>query len=155
MFNGNANEHKLDSLTRFADAKIAANDLQIDNGHFVTITGWFIEQATAATCLEWVSQTKEIYASDNQTVGKATVNYYWADLRDTWAVEVEGWVLTDANVGQFANIVVIAWATAQENKHRLDFASLGISGQLRIEWVSKNWAVAYVSIVQSCVLAWL
>ena len=154
-FNWNANEYKIDSLTRFADAKIASNDLQIDNGHFVTINAGFIEQATAATCIEWVSQTKNIYATDNQTIGKATVNYYGADLRDTWEVTVEWWVLTNANVGQFANIVVIAWATAQENKHRLDFASLGVSGQLRIEGVSKNWAVAIVSIVQSCALAWL
>lgn len=63
---------------------IAANSLSVANGDLLTLSAGFVIKAVAAsTAIIGVANGTKVYASDNQTVAKAKVNYMVVEPRET------------------------------------------------------------------------
>lgn len=82
--------------------EIATNSLSVANGDLLTLTAGFIAKAVAAsTQIIGVANGTKTYASDNQTVAKAKVNYLAVIPRETVLEIATSADVTQANVGKF------------------------------------------------------
>jgi len=82
--------------------EIATNSLAVSNGDMLTLTSGFVAKAVAAsTQIIGIANGTKTFASDNQTVAKAKVNYLRVLPRET-ILELETSAdVTQANVGKF------------------------------------------------------
>jgi len=69
---------------------VAANSLAVESGMFLMDSSNFVAKATAGSSIIGVSQTEKTFASDNQTVAKANVNYSPIFDNDTYIIEGTG-----------------------------------------------------------------
>lgn len=82
--------------------EIAANSLSVANGDLLTLASGFVAKAVAAsTQIIGVANGTKVYASDNQTVAKAKVNYLSVIPRETVLEIATSADVTQANVGKF------------------------------------------------------
>jgi len=73
---------------------VGKNSLVITSSDFITKATGVIDKALATESLIWISATKETYASDNQTVWLANVNYTPFDTNSKYELPVVWEVLT-------------------------------------------------------------
>jgi hypothetical protein len=85
---------------------VAANSLDLTAGAtFLKISGGFVAQATAPTDrIVGVNQTAALFASDNQTVAKATVDFVPKESDHYYLVAISGGTITQADEGKFYNL---------------------------------------------------
>lgn len=90
------------SYNKVSRQEIATNSLSITNGDLLTLTAGFVAKAVAAsTQIIGVANGTKVYASDNQTVAKAKVNYLAVTPRETVLEIATSADVTQANVGKF------------------------------------------------------
>jgi len=100
--------------------EIATNSLAVSNGDMLTLTSGFVAKAVAAsTQIIGIANGTKTFASDNQTVAKAKVNYLRVLPRET-ILELETSAdVTQANVGKFYTLTAAqkvdaaTWATVK------------------------------------------
>lgn len=73
---------------------IWANSLELDWAYFVKSTGNIVDKAGAGERIVGVNDTEATYASDNQTVAKAVVNYTPDEADRTYKTNIAGQVIT-------------------------------------------------------------
>lgn len=84
---------------------IGANSVDTTTGDcFVSISGNIVSKATSSTVIAGVSITQKVFASDNQTVAKAPLNYTPTDVDNIYAVTITGGTITVADEGKFYNL---------------------------------------------------
>lgn len=85
---------------------VASNSLDLTGGAtFLKRSSGFIAQATAASDrIIGVNQTEASFASDNQTVAKATVDFLPKECDHYYTVTISGGSLSAASEGSFFNL---------------------------------------------------
>lgn len=85
---------------------IGANSLDLTAGAtFLKRSGNIISQATAPTDrIIGVNQTAALFASDNETVAKALVDYVPKESDHSYLVAISGGTITAADEGKFYNL---------------------------------------------------
>lgn len=71
---------------------------------FVTISGNVVAKSTAGDEIAGVSLTRKVYASDNQTVAMAALDYIPVDVDNVYAVTITGGTITAADEGKFFDL---------------------------------------------------
>lgn len=84
---------------------IAANSLSVANGDLLTLSGGVAKAVAASPVIIGVANGTKTYASDNQTVAKAKVNYLNCSPRETvLEIETSASTLAQTDVGKFYTI---------------------------------------------------
>lgn len=71
---------------------------------FVLKTNEFVLKATAGSAIDGVSITQKAYASDNQTVAKAPLNYMPLDTDSLYDVTITGGTITIVDEGKYYDL---------------------------------------------------
>ena len=94
---------------------IAQNSLDTTGwDKFVTVSGEFINAATAGSRVDWVSLTRKAFTSDNQTVAKARIGYIPSSVNNTYWVTITWGTITISDDGKYYNLtdaVTVDWTT--------------------------------------------
>jgi hypothetical protein len=123
-------------------AEIAANSLSIANGDMISLTTGFVAKAVAAsTAISGIANGTKTYASDNQTVAKAKVNYLRVIPRET-ILELETSAdATQANVGRYFTL------TAGQ---KVDVATVatakGVLPLMMVEYIGSTTKARFVAV---------
>lgn len=97
--------HKMAGYTGNELGGIGANSTDTSSADvFVQHNGSVVSAATTSGALSGVSLTRATYASDNETVAKATLNYIPANVDVTYEVTITGGTITAADQGKFYNL---------------------------------------------------
>ena len=84
---------------------IGANSVDTTGGiFFVTKTNEFVAKATAGSEISGASITQKAYASDNQTVAKAALNYIPGDVDNTYDVTISNGTITIVDEGKYYDL---------------------------------------------------
>lgn len=100
----NANATKTNGYTSGLVSKVAANSVDLDEGTLVKIDGGYITVAGAGDTIEGVSVTKNVFASDNQTVAMELATYMPANANQWYEMPITGGSVTAADVGKYFDI---------------------------------------------------
>lgn len=87
QFNPNAYDQEIENW-------VWKNSLVITSQDFITKASWVIDKALATEDIRGISQTKDTFASDNQTVAVATVDYNPFETNSKYELPVVWEVLT-------------------------------------------------------------
>ena len=91
--------------TGTARTGIGANSVDTTTGEcFVSISGNIVSKATSSSVIAGVSIARKAYASDNETVAKAKLEYMPKDVDALFAVTITGGTITAADEGKFYNL---------------------------------------------------
>ena len=106
-------------------AKVAQNNLEIVAGNFVKLENNFIGLADNNDRIEGVATMTQSFASDNQTGAKLKVNYIPKQFYGTADIDIDGGVLTQADIGKYFNLTSL---------QKIDYPTGNfVSGQFRLE----------------------
>lgn len=93
-----------DNYARNSEKWVGANSLALTGKFFLKRTGNIIDKAGASDRIIWVNYTEETFASDNETVAKATVEFEPKETQVTYIAEISGGTITVADEGKFYNL---------------------------------------------------
>ena len=125
---------------------IGGNSVAFANADFVTLTGGFAVKATAGKRIRGIANGAKTFASDNQTVAKATLNVLLAEPTETMFEIGTSASIVNADVGKCydltaGQLVDVATALASETGFVVNTSDAGaatdpvILRQLRLEKV--------------------
>lgn len=122
--------------------EIATNSLAVSNGDMLTLTSGFVAKAVAAsTQIIGIANGTKTYASDNQTVAKAKVNYLRVLPRET-ILELETSAdVTQANVGKFYTLTA-----AQKVDAATAAAAKGVLPLQLVEYIGSATKARFVAV---------
>lgn len=83
---------------------VATNSLSLVWRHFVSKTGEVVSKATSSSVIAGVSYTQDTFASDNETVAKAKVEFEPSTTPNTYRVTITGGTITVADEEKFYNL---------------------------------------------------
>jgi len=137
IFNPNAYNDEIEN-------GVGKNSLVITSSDFVTKASGVVDKALATEDLRGISATKETFASDNQTVGLANVNYTPNDTNSkyelpvVWEVLTFAWdLITDNVINMNVNGVAISPVTfASDNATTLALIATELETFAEIEWAT-------------------
>lgn len=92
------------SCIKRSRTKVAANSTAVSVGDFVTMSGGFITSASTTANIDGIAVQGKTYASDNQTVAKATLEYIVQDPTLVVRVAISGGTITAADEGKFYSL---------------------------------------------------
>lgn len=93
-----------DNYARNSQTGVGANSLVLDGKYFLARTGNVISKAVAGGVIVWVNYTEKTFASDNQTVALAKVEFEPADTQVSYIVEIAGGTITVADEGKYYDL---------------------------------------------------
>ena len=93
-----------DNYAKNSEKGIGANSLNLTGKFFLKRTGNIIDKAGASDRIIWVNYTEQVFASDNQTVAKAKVEFEPKETQMTYVVEITGGTVTVDDEGKFYNL---------------------------------------------------
>lgn len=97
--------HKMAGYTGNELGGIGANSTDTSSADvFVQHNGSVVSAATTSGAISGVSLTRAAYASGNETVAKAVLNYVPAQVDVTYEVTITGGTITAADQGKFYNL---------------------------------------------------
>lgn len=119
--------HNIDS-----ESGIAKNNLVLVEPIFVTKVDGIIDKSTSSTEITWVSITNGVFASDNETKDKKTVNFYPKHLDITYELSIKGGNIKKTSEGKKFNL---------KNEKEVDGTTSWSGSQLiLVEFISaKKW----------------
>lgn len=122
--------------------EIATNSLSVANGDMLALASGFIAKAVAATPrIVGIANGTKTYASDNQTVAKAKVNYLRVIPGET-ILELETSAdVTQANVGKFYTLTA-----AQKVDAATAAAAKGVLPLQLIEYIGSTTKARFVAV---------
>ena len=122
--------------------EIATNSLSVANGDILALASGFIAKAVAATPrIVGIENGTKTYASDNQTVAKAKVNYLRIIPGET-ILELETSAdVTQANVGKFYTLTA-----AQKVDAATAAAAKGVLPLQLIEYIGSATKARFVAV---------
>lgn len=125
-----------------AHVEIATNSLAVANGDMLTLASGFVAKAVAASpVIIGIANGTKTYASDNQTVAKAKVNYLRVIPRKT-ILELETSAdVTQANVGKFYTLTA-----AQKVDAATGAAVKGVLPLQLIEYIGSTTKARFVAV---------
>lgn len=116
---------------------IGANSVDTTEGEcFVSVAGNIVSKATASTAIAGVSLTRKVYASDNQTVAQARLNYIPSDVDVLYAVTISGGTITAADEGKYYNLlnsVTVDGSTETANEATVNAAAAGTTPVVKMQ----------------------
>lgn len=122
--------------------EIASNSLSVANGDMLTLASGFVAKAVAASpVIIGIANGTKTYASDNQTVAKAKVNYLRVIPRET-ILELETSAdVTQANVGKFYTLTA-----AQKVDAATAAAVKGVLPLQLVEYIGSTTKARFVAV---------
>lgn len=122
--------------------EIASNSLSVANGDMLTLASGFVAKAVAASpVIIGIANGTKTYASDNQTVAKAKVNYLRVIPRET-ILELETTAdVTQANVGKFYTL-----NAAQKVDAATGAAAKGVLPLQLVEYIGSTTKARFVAV---------
>ena len=93
-----------DNYAKNSEKWVGANSLNLTGKFFLKRTGNIIDKAGASDRIIWVNYTEKVFASDNQTVAKAKVEFEPKETQMTYVVEITGGTVTVDDEGKFYNL---------------------------------------------------
>ena len=93
-----------DNYAKNSEKWVGANSLNLTGKFFLKRTGNIIDKAGASDRIIWVNYTEQVFASDNQTVAKAKVEFEPKETQMTYVVEITGGTVTVDDEGKFYNL---------------------------------------------------
>ena len=140
-----ADAHRLNTYSHQHFDKVAQNSLKVLNGDVMTLDNGAMRMALPWDFIEGIAVTTDIFASDNETGEKRTVNYRPVFRQNTYKLESLPWqTFSIADVGKFFQLAI--WP---DGTQYADHASANPSSwQFRLEWVIDDlWQFVEVRFV--------
>lgn len=81
------------------------NSVSVLDWDFVTKTGWFMVKTTAGASIEWVASGEQTFASNNQTVAKAKLEYQKKDDYSQYLLDVAQATITFSGALVTSNVI--------------------------------------------------
>lgn len=113
-----------------SETRVASNSLAIAQHDFVAETSWFMVKAGASSEILGISETIKTFASDNQTVAKAVVNFIPKQNDLIMKMATSAASLTQADVGSYFNMTagqIIDYATKSTTKSVTNTSDAGVA----------------------------
>ena len=93
-----------DNYAKNSTKGVGANSLNLTGKFFLKRTGNIIDKAGASDRIIGVNYTEWVFASDNQTVAKAKVEFEPKETQMTYVVEITGGTVTVDDEGKYYNL---------------------------------------------------
>jgi len=93
-----------DNYEKNSKKGVGANSLNLTGKFFLKRTGNVIDKAGASDRIIWVNYTEQVFASDNETVAKATVEFEPKETQVTYIAEISWGTVTVADEGKYYNL---------------------------------------------------
>lgn len=147
-----ANAHQINTFANFHYEKIAQNGLVVTNWTIMTLSWWVMSIAQPWDLIEWVSNTTDRFALDNETGQQRWVSYRPSNLQHTYTMDVAPWqTVSVADIWMFFDFMV----SPVDGLQYLDQTTADPDvGQIRIEGIMEQWRVAIVRFAPAIRGAW-
>ena len=82
----------------------AGNSVSVLDWDFVSKVAGVLVKTTAWVDIEWVAAGEQVFASNNETVAKAFLEYIKADDYSRYSMVINGWTITKADEGKYFDV---------------------------------------------------